>query len=415
MRVLWLSHVVPYPPKGGLTQRSFNLLRETARRHEVRLLALNQPALLPTREEVTTAAGALSEFCTIAGIEELSGGRRFVARPRTALRSLAGSWPYSVRCFWMPEFLERVRHTASQFRPDIIHFDTVGLAPYRRACSGIPALLTHHNIESHMMLRRARLTRNPVVAAYFWQEGRRLERYERKSGPWFNGHIVVSEPDAARLAWVVSPPKTFVVPNGVDTEYFQPGEDLAGEDSGSLVFAGGLTWYPNSSAIRWFVDKIWPEITRTRPDVTFTVIGRNPPRWLRDRAENDRRIHVTGFVPDVRPYLQRAAVYVCPIYDGGGTKLKVLDALAMGKAVVCHPISCEGIDVEDGTHAIMRSAPGEFASAVVSLLADPARRRTLGGNGRARVCERYAFGSIGETLSLAYESIVWSASESCRP
>ncbi len=252
-----------------------------------------------------------------------------------------------------------------------------------------------------MMLRRARIEEHPLKRLYFWQEGLRLRRYERRVCPRFDLNITCSSLDTQRLERVAPGVAVAEVPNGVDTEYFRPNADL--EHSRSLVFAGNMSWYPNAAAMLFFADRVWPALKAKLPGVTMDVIGGSPPPRLSALAARDKEFRVRGFVPDVRPYIGRAAAYVCPIMDGGGTKLKILDALAMGKAIVAHPIACEGIDVQDGRDVIFAREPDEFVESIARLLDSPELKSQLALNARALAESSYSYSFIGRRLVSAIE------------
>jgi glycosyltransferase involved in cell wall biosynthesis len=194
------------------------------------------------------------------------------------------------------------------------------------------------------------------------------------------------------------------IPNGVDLKYFY--QLNLDKEKHSLIFAGGMKWYPNRSAMLFFADKVWPLLKKEVPDVKMTVIGREPPAEIMSLARNDEHFRVTGFVDDVRPYIDKTMVYVCPIQDGGGTRLKVLDALAMGKPIVAHPIALEGIDIEPEKHVLVARTPEEFVSQIVRLFRDSSLYRRLSEEGRRLVLEKYDFEKIGEKLSRAYNEVV---------
>jgi len=191
--------------------------------------------------------------------------------------------------------------------------------------------------------------------------------------------------------------RTVEVPNGVDLDYFHPGSTP--ETPGRLVFAGRLSAYANRSAARAIARDIWPRVRSRVPDATLDIVGADPPPEAADLARSDPRVRVPGFVDDVRPYLDQAEVYVCPITDGGGTRLKVLDALAMGKAMVAHPVACEGIEVRDGESVLLATTPDAFAEKIAGLLADPDRRRSIGNAGRRLVQARYSYAGIGRRMA----------------
>jgi glycosyltransferase involved in cell wall biosynthesis len=404
MRVLWLSHLLPYPPRSGVQLRSFNLLKEVSRQHEVHFLAFNQPALVAD-EDVPSAVSALGQFCRVLDVLPIPSERSPAAKSMLAARSLFSKYPYTLNWLHSASFTGALRLYARQYKYDLVHFDTISLAPYRRLVRSLPASMTHHNIESDMMLRRAALEKNWLRRAYFWQEGRRLRIYERVTARNFDVHLTCSELDANRLRKIAPGAVTAVIPNGVDTHYFDPRAFLRDQQPESLVFAGGLDWYPNASAMRFFIDQVWPVLKAARPNATLTVIGRKPPTWLTDAAAADSNINVPGFVDDVRPHIAAAQVYICPIFDGGGTKLKVLDALSMGVPIVAHPVACEGIDVTPERNVLLASTPDEFFKQIIRLFADRQLRQALAQSGRKLAEEKYDFDEIGRLLCNLYDRL----------
>jgi glycosyltransferase involved in cell wall biosynthesis len=280
---------------------------------------------------------------------------------------------------------------------DVVHFDTISLAVYRDLVNGLRTVLTHHNVESHMVLRRAEHETNPLKRHYLRREGRRLAAYERRMCGRFDVNVTCSALDSERLAEVAPGVRTVEVPNGVDLDYFRP--EGGRETPGRLIFAGRLSAYANRRAARYIVKEIWPRVRERVPGASLDIVGADPPPEATELARDDPRVRVPGFVDDVRPYLDGAEVYVCPITDGGGTKLKVLDALAMGKAIVAHPIACEGIEVRDGESVVMATTPDKFVARIAGLLEDPARRRAVGAAGRWLVEERYSYATIGRRMA----------------
>jgi glycosyltransferase involved in cell wall biosynthesis len=253
-----------------------------------------------------------------------------------------------------------------------------------------------------MLLRRAET--GPLLRRlYFRQEGLRLARYERQQCPRFDLNIVCSELDAVRLAESIHLPRVVTIENGVDVDYFQPSDAPA--DPHKLIFVGTMNWYPNVDAMRFFLSEVWPILTRMEPKMSIDIIGANPPADLLEFARKDPRVKVHGFVDDVRPYLAAAAVYVCPIRDGGGTKLKVLDAFASGVPMVAHPVACEGIAAEDGKHVMFAREAEEFATRIQQLSREEIARRRLSMHARKLVEDRYSVGSIGRRLHQQFASL----------
>jgi glycosyltransferase involved in cell wall biosynthesis len=230
------------------------------------------------------------------------------------------------------------------------------------------------------------------------REAGKLRTYEATSAR-FDINIVMSRPDERALAAQVPGVRTAVVPNGVDVEYFTPDPS---QETAALVYTGGMNMFANRDAVLFFLNEVFPMVAARVPDVQFYAVGQDPPAELQAIAERDPRVHVTGKVRDIRPFVWKSAVYVVPLRVGGGTRLKVLDAMAMGKAMVSTSIGCEGIDVRDGEHLVKADTPRTFADATVSLLQDPSRRLALGRAARALAEQRYAWPVIGRQLLDAY-------------
>jgi glycosyltransferase involved in cell wall biosynthesis len=404
MKVLWLSHLVPYPPKGGALQRSYYLLREAAKYHEIYLVAFIQQALLQNcfdsvAKGLETSKRALSEFCASTRFIPIPCEQYRAGKNWLLLKSLFTADPYTINWLKSREMHHAIEELVERVPIDVVHFDTISLAPYLRHFPHQRKILNHHNIESHMMLRRARNETAFLKKLYLCQEGLRLRRYERRICSRFSLNVTCSELDSERLREVVSPITVEEVSNGVDLQFFA--ENTEEENPNSLVFAGRLDAYPNRRAALFIAEKLWPLLKREIPNVSFDLVGANPPREAIELSRTDRSFRVHGFVDDVRPYLGRAAVYVCPITDGGGTKLKILDALAMKKAVVADPIACEGIDVVNGESVLFALRPEEYVSSIKRLLKDVEKRQMMGERGRQLVANKYAYPKLGRKLAQA--------------
>lgn len=409
MKVLWLSHLIPYPPKGGVLQRSYNLVREIAKYHDVYLLAFTQSDILRTmfpdvEQGRLEARHALQSYCKRVEFVPIPCEQTKSGKQVLALKSLFTRDPYTINWLKSDVMQRIVDEWQNEVKFDLVHFDTISLAPYKRSFPHTRSVLDHHNIESHMMMRRSALEKNWVKKFYFLQEGLKLKHYENHMLGKFDMHITCSQLDSERLRKIDPTVLAEEIPNGVDIEYFHPMETP--QVTKSLVFAGGLKWYPNQKAMLYFAKEVWPLLKREIPDVSMDVIGQSPPDALVELSARDSAFRVHGFVDDVRPYLDRAAVYVCPITDGGGTKLKILDALAMGKAVVADPVACEGINVTANENVLFASSPEEYLKAIRHLLDNPDIRKKAGESARQLILEQYSYANIGKKLSHIYRQIV---------
>jgi len=405
MKILWLSHLVPYPPKGGVLQRSYYLLKELSKSHQVDLLAFSQKRLMrplvPSLEEgLAEAKSHLSEFCHRVEFFDIPSERTAWTRRWLALKSLFTSYPYTLNWLLSREFHDRVKDLVAQEGYDYVHFDTISLAPYLTACGGMKTSLDHHNIESHMLLRRSAKESSIMKKIYFWQEGKRLEKFEKYFCPRFSFNYTCSDLDGERLKSISRESVVYTIPNGVDVNYFKPLTSKIRDKS--MVFIGGLGWYPNVEAVKFLLDNIWPKVYSRYPDSTLDIVGSKPPDSIKQMAQKYNGVKVHGFVDDIIPLFDSAMCYVCPIKDGGGTKLKILDALAMGKAIVADPIACEGIDVEDDVNVIFAESPDEYAEAITRVFEDVEYRKKIQINARKLAADKYSYEKIGKQLADLY-------------
>ncbi|MCC7124647.1 MAG: glycosyltransferase [Acidobacteria bacterium] len=404
MKVLFLSQIVPYPPHGGVLQRGYNLLRELGRHTEVHLMAFVHPDEMSTPRAVEESRAALGAFC--ASIEyfplwaKASRAHRLTALGMSALSAS----PFSMIAHRSAALDQRLRTLLATARFDLVHVDTIGLDPFVRPHRALPSVLTHHNIESMLMARRAAVERSWAARAFLRREAAKLRTHEMTVTRAYDVNVVVSPNDERTLLEMTPGLRTAVVPNGVDVDYFRP--EPGRRQTPTLIYTGGMNMFANRDAVLHFTTDIWPRITARVPEVRFLAIGQDPPPELRAQAAVDPRIVVAGFVQDIRPHVDDAAVYVVPLRVGGGTRLKVLDAMAMGKAIVSTTVGSEGIEGEVGTHRLIGDTPEAFADAVVTLLNDEDRRRSLGAAARALAETRYSWGIIGQRLLGAYETAI---------
>jgi len=407
MRLLWVSHLVPYPPKSGVHLRSFNLLKWTALNQDVDLVAFIQPQWISlffaeAGEGLEECRKQLLNYCRTVSFLPIESLDRPYGKMRSAVESLLPGYCYSVRWLQGRTAAKAVEAIHERGNHDIAHFDTIGLAPYRALMPYVPATLGHHNIESHMLFRRASNEGNLAKKAYFLQEALRLRRYEERVADQFSAHITCSDLDSSRLQEIAPGCHTVTIPNGVDTEYFRA-TGIA-ELALSVIFVGSFNWYPNAAAADFLLRDIWPLVQKRIPGARLDIVGSGPSQAIRKLAQALANVRVHGFVDDIRPLMDAASVYVCPIRDGGGTKLKLLDAFSMQKCVVAHPIACEGIDAIPGVDVLQASTAEDFVNSLEIALRDAALRRSIGASARRLVVERYAFDKIGKALQNVFSS-----------
>ena len=395
MKILWVKAGGLVPLDTGGKIRSYHLLRELARTHEVTFFSFyaehqddHHPDLVKIFSRVVTCPLRLPEAKGAAEVLQYA-------------RNLFSPWPYSIAKFCRPEVARRLLAVCREERYDVIICDflmAAGVIPWELAS---PKVLFTHNVEALIWKRHYQVARNPLWKAVAWREYRTMSRMERRYLSLADHVLAVSEADRAVFAQQIPPEKITVIPTGVDVDYFRPSLDQA--DPNTLVFTGSMDWMPNEDAMLYFADEIWPLIRAQVPDVKCLVVGRRPTERLREAAAK-AGIEVTGAVEDIRPYVHRAAVYVVPLRVGSGTRLKIFEAMAMGKAVVSTSIGAEGLPVRHGENILLADTAESFARDVMQLLRDPAMQDRLGCAARRLVEEHYSWSSVATELESVLSS-----------
>jgi glycosyltransferase involved in cell wall biosynthesis len=396
MKILLIAHLLPYPPKGGSPLRNYNLLKEIASRHEVHMLTFHQRAHAQHGSSIEEAKEEIEKLC--AHLEVFDIPTDFSRGQWYALlfRNLFSLTPYSVWRYWSKEMEEAIKRQVAEQDFDVIHFDTIALADFARLASKTAKVLNHHNIESQLLYRRAAYVSNPFTKLYFYYQAWKLRRFERNICEVMDLQVTVSENDRQTLLQYCSDAEIAVVPNGVDPNYFLPTNDM--QVPNSVIYVGGLTWFPNLDAMKYFTSDIWPIIKRELSNATMKHVGIHGGMHPAELISDDDSIEFLGFVDDIRREMTKASVYIVPLRIGGGTRLKIYDAMSMGKAIVSTSIGCEGIDVTDGHDIMIADSPAEFAHKVIQLMQNPDLRDQLGRNARRSVEERFSWKKIAPRL-----------------
>ena len=407
--ILILTPQLPYPPQSftglmqGTTIRNFNLIAGLARQHTIDLLTFDA-----TRNSLHGAAGTalLSPFC-----------RRVIAEPaprrtlsRRLLDTLLQPLPDMALRLESPAMHGHLARLLQENHYDLLQIEGIEMAPYALALqsAGRPYLVFDDHNAEYVLQKRAFLTdiRQPrrwMGAAYSFIQWRKLAVYERRICRAADRVVSVSHADRQALQRLLPGLEVAVVPNGVDLAFYRPGVVPPAPDLGAhaLVFTGKMDYRPNVDAVLWFADAVLPLILREMEDVRFYVVGQQPHARLLPLAARPA-ITITGRVPDVRPYIAGAGVYVVPLRIGGGTRLKVLEAMAMGQAIVSTRLGCDGFPFEDGREVRFADEPGAFAETVMSLLRDREAAAALGRVARAHVEAHFGWDAIVPMIERLY-------------
>lgn len=399
MKILFVTPFLPTPPRFGAERRLDALARELARKHEVSLLWFNfDNALAPG------SVAATRSYCREL-FETPVLRRNEAAHKRAAqLKSLLTQHSFEhVRAVGRADFQAALDDVLRRERFDVVQFESASLAAFEFANSHAAPLfvLDEHNIEYELAQRMASASPGRARALYNALNWRKLRREERAAWRRFDGICLTSERDRQTLLADFGAGRTAVVPNGVDAEAFARAPSPGQPDL--LLFFGALNYFPNQDGLLYFIDRVLPLIRQRRPGVRLQIVGPSAPASLRSRR--DEGVDLVGLVDDLAPYLERAAAVVVPLRMGGGTRLKLLEALAASKAVVSTRMGAEGIPAIDGQHLLLADDPATFAGQVTRLLEDSAFAQRLGSEGRQLVSASFTWPRIVAGLERFYQEL----------
>ena len=400
MKILWISAGLLLPLDKGGKLRTWHLMRHLAQRHQITFLSFADP------ETPAADRAGMSEVCT----ELITIPRREVPKGSLRFALDAASYvvrrlPYAVGKYRSPELQVRLNELLATGRFDLVVCDF--LAPVANVPEDLPcpAVLFTHNVEAEIWRRHAETARSPVHRAFLSAQYRRTVRLERDAVRRFDVVLAVSDTDRRTLLQAYGPLRQplHVVPTGVDTSYFS--EVTAPVRPRHMVFTGSMDWLPNEDAMLFFVRDVLPLIRHEEPSATLSIVGRAPTPAV-VKLGSEYGVEVTGRVDDVRPHMAAAAVYIVPLRIGGGTRLKIFEAMAMGKPVVSTTIGAEGLPVKPERDILIADSATAFAGAVVRLLRNQDERTRIGEAARRLVAERYDWSAVFGHLEQALEAAV---------
>ena len=398
--LLVLSPTLPSPPTDGGRIRVLNLLRQAANVFDVTLIALETEGTDRFHVRELRAEGIDVKLVVqpIARAPRLTGA--------AVVRSLVKDLPLTVSKYVLKSYAEAVGHALASRQYDLVHIEMIHFAPYLplvQSLTNVPTLLSTQNVDSDIWRRAAEHQPTAIRRRLFRWQADVLERSEREFGVKVSGITAASERDAEIYREMLPEALVETIENGVDLDAYTPDPDA--EEPETFVYTGSYDWLPNSDAVVYFCTEVWPGIRQAMPDARFLAVGKQPTLEMQGFDGRDG-ITVTGRVEDVAPYILRASVYVVPLRIGGGTRLKILEAMACGKAIVSTSIGCEGLDVRPGRDMVVADGSSEFVEVAVRLGTELDERRTLGRVARARVEERYGWDTIGARMNEFYTRLI---------
>ncbi len=395
LRILYVCQVPPSPPRFGAQVRIHGLMTAIAARHDVSVVCCAEPG------EAEGARRALRDYCRDVEVVVERASTSAVRKRLLQLRSLASARTFERCLFTLPERPRRLDAVLGREPFDVVNVEGPFVAHhrFRRSPRGAPEprlVLDEHNVEFDVHRQVARGGGGLARRLYSGVNWRKMRREEQAVWDRVDAIAVTSTHDAARVLSARPAARVAVVPNGVDVERYRARPGDPPPDRSTLLFFGALDYHPNGDGILWFLDEVWPRVLRTHPAARLKVVGRRPPPALLARRGPD--VEVVGFVEDLRPTLAAAAAVVVPLRLGGGTRLKILEAMAMSRPVVSTSLGVEGLAAAHGRELLLADDPERFAGEVRRLLDDPALGAALGQTARALVERRYSWRASANAL-----------------
>ena len=384
MRILWINCRILFPLDTGGKIRTYNILKQLAKNHEIIYLTFSQD--LDDRKNILEMEKTVDSLITIPWRESEKFSSKFYLE---VIKNLLSKYPYVVKKYFSPNMKNKVNEIVGMENIDLIVcdflFPTINIPGNIRR----PKILFEHNVESTIWERHFKKQSNLLLKLYLFLQLKKLLRYEKETVNKYDHCIVVSELDKERIRNNFGKREVSVVPTGVDTDYFKP--TACSKKAYNIVFTGSMDWLPNEDGIIYFVDKIFPIIKKKVPQANLSIVGRNPTEKVKKLEDSYKGVEVTGYVNDIRPFLDRSEIFIVPLRIGGGTRIKIFEAMAMQKPVISTTVGAEGLPVKHYENIIIADDPEVFAEETIRLLQNEHIRDRIGSKGQELVVKNHSW------------------------
>lgn len=387
MKILLTLRQPLLPPDTGGKVRSWNIFSRLAKRMPIHAVSFADP--VADAESISEMKAAFESYTPIFWRETKKYSAGFY---RKLIANQFSSLPYFLAKCHLPAYRSSIERLLCREDFDLLFCDFLHTAAPLRECSFRPRLVFEHNVEFLLRKRKWEVEKHPLRKWVFGAEWKKTWPLEAQVCRSFDHVLTVSEADQQTVRGEFGIDHVSTIPSGVDTNHFRPFNNPA--QPGRIAFVGSMDWDPNEDGIVWFLDCIYSRIRQAVPNASLAIVGRSPSSRLRAIAAKSVGVEITGRVPDVRPYLAQAEVVVVPLRIGGGTRIKIPEAMAMAKAVVSTPIGAEGLPFQDRKHIRVSQHPQNFAEAVIELLSNACLRDTIGNAARQEVVSHHSWEAV---------------------
>lgn len=390
MNILLITPTLPYPPDAGGKIVIYNTIKYLSQRHNISLLSLIQPG----QEKFISS---LRPYCRkVEVVEKATNYQR-----ASLLLNLLSPFPYTVNKFFEEDFKKKLQKLIKEDKFDLIQIEHLHMAQYVDWINQGPVLLREHNIETVMMFRYFKFTENWLEKIYALLQWIKLKKYEQHTCRLFDACLFFSLEDSLYLRTAIK--KTYVLPCGVDTEYFRPRPEM--EQENKIIFVGNFNFKPTMDGLLYCLKEIWPLLKKELPGLEFWIVGPYPEKRIQG-WKNERNLFFTGYVEDVRPYLWKSTVVLVPLRIASGVRLKILESMAAGKPIVSTSVGCEGLEVTDSHQLFIADSPEEFTRKTVNLLKAPNLRRLISQAALELVNQKYSWPELIKRLEKIYQEVM---------
>jgi polysaccharide biosynthesis protein PslH len=400
VHIVWLKTELLHPVDKGGKIRSYYMLKELKRSCRITYLTLDDGTAGENARELA------SEYCHELVCIPHPLREKFTTGFYVELMlNLTSQLPYAIKKYESAAMRTEISKRVTAGRFDVLVCDFLAPAVNVPSTIECPSLLFQHNVEAMIWKRHYEVQTNAAKKTYLYRQWQKMRAFEAKMCPRFDGVVAVSREDREQMRQEYNVKSICDVPTGVDTSFFRPSGEVK-RRTANLVFTGSMDWLPNEDAIRYFTEQILPSIRQRIPGVTLTVVGRSPYPALVELSKRDPSVIVTGRVDDVRPYMEEAALYVVPLRIGGGTRLKIYEAMAMEKAIVSTSIGAEGLPLENGRDILLADTPEAFADTVTRLLGDEKLAADIGKRAAEKVRASFGWNTVADSFAAFCEATI---------
>ena len=405
MKILLTLRQPLFPADTGGKVRSWNIFSRLAKRASIHAVSFAEP--VSDAASICEMQSVFQSYTPVFWQETKKYSPRFY---KELVANQFRSLPYFLAKCSLPDFRTAVEHLLANEQFDLLFCDFLHTAVPLLECTFKPKIVFEHNVEFQLRKRQWQVEKHPLRRIAFGSEWRRTRPLEARVCRLFDQVLTVSEEDRQMIHQEFRIDHVSTLPTGVDTDFFHPSANRT--RPGRLVFVGSMDWDPNEDGVVWFLENIYPLVRNAAPNASFVVVGRNPSSRLQAIAAKTPSMELTGWVPDVRPYLSQAEVVVVPLRIGGGTRIKIPEAMAMAKAVVSTPIGAEGLPFQDDKQIRIARHPQDFAQTVVQLLENAPLRDAIANAARKEVAVNHSWEAVLRKVEEVLDRVVSNGNQS---